>query len=171
MLRLFGRLPTTRAMIVGAALVTLIAAPTQSAHAASEGCNAINAYPVQILSPNGPNYGWSIGMMGTFAAGDVITLTGTPSTNILFAVLEDYNDYRLTYVWGGPARFVIAPSETNAWLGWTIDPNNNAGGLKARISCTPAPIPTRACPPGTRRTIRNGKVVCVCSTGGLGVCN
>jgi hypothetical protein len=133
----FRRSTIARALIIfGAALVALTFGSTQRASAASAGCNAINALHAPHVAPSG-QYG--MGLMGTFDAGDAITIAGTPSANVYVGpYLEDYIDNRWATSSGGRATFIIAPSETNAWLGWTILANSKPGGLNVTISCKAA---------------------------------
>jgi hypothetical protein len=163
------RAPISRVQIIlGATLAMLAIQSNEKTRAASPGCTAINALPVQHLAPSG-QYGR--GIMGTWSVGDAITLYATPQSNIdanaAFSI-ESYYDNRWAIGSGNRATFVIAPSETNAWLAWGIWANGNRGGLTVTIFCTPSnPCPTGevrlangacGCPPGE---IYNPKLGCL----------
>jgi len=166
------RRSTIAVLPVIAGLLMLMATSAQRADAASSGCKAINAMPAQKLAP----WAWGgQGLTGTFAAGDTLTYSGTPAANVYaysqVPIISDNNDLRFASGDGGPATFVINASEAgSAWLSWSIVANGNPGGLTARISCKPAPVRI-SCPPGARRTVKNGKAVCVCVVGGVGLCS
>jgi hypothetical protein len=165
----FRRTQRTRALtILTTALAMLSIGSNHSALAASEGCNAINALPSESAGPNGVI---GRGLWGTFAAGDSVIVAVAPSANVAGGpYLEDYNDNRWATVSGGRATLVIALSQMNAWLGWSVAANSNPGGLILTIHCRPV-VSSKSCPPGSHRGAVNGKVGCVCDQGGQGLCN
>lgn len=135
--RISARLATIICAAVGCLLIA------DEGQASSAGCAAINAIAQRVETP-GLGFGQLI--HGPWAAGDTITVTGTPSANVSSSgtfVRVFTPVFRGANAVGGVATLTIAPAEISTDMNIADSANNNIGGATFTYSCTPGtPAPT-----------------------------
>jgi outer membrane autotransporter protein len=140
----FRDCPSVRfATIIAAAFATLLIAGKGQAFA-SAGCDAVNTLTPRI-EPVNTGFGQNVN--GPWAAGDTITVTGTPSANVssFGTFVRVFTPaFRGANAIGGVATLTIAPAEISTNMNLGDAANGNIAGATFTFACVagvPAPVP------------------------------
>jgi hypothetical protein len=108
--------------------------------AASVGCTSWSQIPTITLPASGLTLA---GVGGPWSAGDTLTITATPATNITgppFTLIADQNTSRTVYPSGGTITFIVQPSEINHVMVYQVT-TTAAGPATISFACAPVAPP------------------------------